>query len=114
MRTVRVFAAASLSLVVLGTLLLPACSSSAVDARACGNALDEYHVALVSSNHNLRAMVEGNLQHGIVAACDQATFKALLTGPAYDYTEEPGAIATGDPEAVFKAFCDGAPEPNHC
>jgi hypothetical protein len=35
-------------------------------------------------------------------------FQAFLTGPGYDYTKGPDAIAIGDPATVYRAFCNGA------
>lgn len=96
------------------TLLLPACSGSSVDSATCGKSLDSYHRALVASSDSLTSAEEETYQHAVVADCNKATFEALLTGKGYDYTTGPGTIAFGDPDAVFAAFCVGAPKPNHC
>lgn len=111
-----------LAVCAAAAMLLPACASSNKQGVGsdCGKALDAYHAALVASDPgdgtgpNLTDAEESLQQNAVVAACDLAGFQAFLKGTGYDYTSGPDAIAIGDPTLVFKAFCSGAPKPNHC
>lgn len=92
---------------------------SSSDAKGCGTALDSYHAALVASDTdgtgpNLTAAEETSHQSAVVRKCDQATFEALITGPNYDYTAGPDAIAIGETARVYAAFCADATGPNEC
>lgn len=99
---------------------LSACGgSNSVDAKACGHALDAYHLALTASDvdgngPNLTDLEEASHQNAVVKNCDEPTFSALLSGDGYDYTKGADAVAGGPADKVFTAFCDGAAKPNHC
>ncbi len=109
-----------LAAIVGVALVLAGCgSSSTAEFKACGRALDDYHAALVDSDldgygPDLDSGTEDAHQYDVVSHCSQSEFEALLSGDGYDYTAGPDAIALGDPDAVYQAFCSGAREPNRC